>query len=253
MGWILAVDVGNTVTRLAATGQEGLAPVARLPTAAEDFPLLLATIADRMAVRFGRAPEAIGTSCVVPGRQADLAGLGPHLGAPLVAVSPRHCAGLVLAYRDPASLGADRIANAYAVREGWGAPAIAVDLGTALTLDVVNADGRFVGGAIFPGLAAARQALGASAARLGPGPGWRPERAIGDSTDLAIAAGMGYGYPGLIDGLLARVRGELGGQAPAVLTGGGVAHLGALPEGVQRVDPHLTLRGVAAIAAAECG
>lgn len=251
MGWILAVDAGNTVTRLAVWQQGRLGPMGRLPTGAEDYGGLLEEAAARLRGRLASRPQAIGISSVVSGREADLAGLGRWLDAPVVWIGSENCPGLPIAYRPPTSLGTDRIANAVAARERFGSPVIAVDLGTALTIEVVDSRGHFAGGAIFPGMAAARSALGISAAGISLGEEGPPGRVVGDSTEAAVAAGFGYGYPALIEGLLARIRTELGSQAPAVLTGGGVRHLGSVPSGVQAVDPHLTLRGVAAIAAAK--
>lgn len=248
MGWVLAMDIGNTVTRLAVMNGGAVGPIARLPTEARDFPELVTRLAARLASGEGQGPAAIGISCVVPDRAGTVERVAQDLGAPMVAVGPEASAGLASSYRPPDSLGPDRIANAVAARERFGAPCIAVDLGTALTMEVVDAEGGLRGGLLFPGLEAAARGIDRTTAGVAihrPGP-W--DSVIGDSTSAGLAAGLAYGFPALIDGLLERVRDELGTRAPSVLTGGGVRRLAAMPERVQTRDPHLTLRGVALIA-----
>lgn len=251
MAWILAVDAGNTVTRLAAVSDGEVAALARLPSA-DDDPQGLATALGRLQALQGEPPVAAGISCVVPDRLAALrAAVGEQ--APVTEVGPETAAGLRIAYAPAESLGPDRIANAVAARDRLGIPCIAVDLGTALTVEVVDAAGVLRGGALFPGMAAAAEALGRAAARLSLAPHTERASAIGASTAAGIAAGLDYGYPALITGLLEGVRRELGTEAPAVLTGGGARRLAGTPAGIQLRDPHLTLRGVAAIALVESG
>jgi len=248
MAWVLAVDVGNTVTRWAALRGGEVVVVGRLPTAVSDGSALEAGLRDRLVGWLGGAPREVGVACVVPAVLGPLRQRLAALGAPVVAVGPGNQAGLVSAYQPPEALGPDRIANAVAARQRFGAPCIAVDLGTALSVEVVDGDGVLRGGLLFPGVRAAVGALSTAAALLGPAEAGAATRVIGSSTGDGIAAGVGWGYPALIDGLLARIREELGAPAPAVLTGGGVRHLAGAPQAVQARDPHLTLRGIAAIA-----
>jgi type III pantothenate kinase len=153
----------------------------------------------------------------------------------------------------PAEVGADRIVNALAAARLYGAPAVVVDFGTATTLDCVGPDGAYVGGAIAPGLELGLEALAARTAKLPRIELRTPDRAIGRDTVSAMQAGTVFGYQALATGLLARVRAELAesaGIAPsevrAILTGG----LSGAPwargvEGVDVIDPDLTLKGLA--------
>lgn len=251
--WVLSVDVGNTVTRLAPVAAGEVMALARWPTGAENPGAGLGRLVDRLVARQGGTPQAVGIASVVPGRAPAIEEAVARMGAPVVFLGPRASMGLPIAYQPPEDLGPDRIANAVAARQRFGAPCIAVDLGTALSLEVVDAEGVLRGGALFPGLAAAARALtdataGVTLSRSDP-----VTSALGDSTDTAVAAGLGYGFPGAIEGLLGRIRSELGGGTPAVLTGGGARRLPVLPGGIQVWDPHLTLRGIALVAGSNPG
>jgi type III pantothenate kinase len=161
----------------------------------------------------------------------------------------------------PSEVGADRLVNALAAQRLYGAPAVVVDFGTATTLDCVAADGAYVGGAIAPGLELGLDALAARTAKLPRIELRAPDRAIGRDTVSAMQAGTVLGYQALASGLLARVRRELADAAGidraavrAILTGG----LAAAPwvagiEGVDVVDPDLTLRGLAILHAEVSG
>jgi type III pantothenate kinase len=161
----------------------------------------------------------------------------------------------------PAEIGADRLVNALAALRLYGAPAVVVDFGTATTFDVVSADGAYVGGAIAPGLELGLDALAQRTAKLPRVALRAPDRAIGRDTVSAIQSGAVLGYQALTAGLLARIRSELAastGIAPrdvkAILTGG----LSQAPwiqalEGIDAVDPDLTLRGLAILHAEVAG
>ncbi|MBA2701029.1 MAG: type III pantothenate kinase, partial [Chloroflexi bacterium] len=150
-------------------------------------------------------------------------------------------------------VGADRLVNALAADRLYGRPAVVVDLGTATTLDCVAADGAFVGGAIAPGLGLGLEALSARTAKLPRIELGTPERAIGRDTAGAMRSGVVFGYQALAAGLLARVRSELAelvgvepGEVRAILTGGfSTAPWTAELDGIDAIDPDLTLKGLA--------
>lgn len=243
--WILVVDAGNTGTRLAAVAGGEVVALTRWPSGAEGASAGLGHLVDRLVVRQGGMPEVVAIACVVPGLARAIEEAVARAEAPVVSVGPQTPVDLAIAYRPPEDLGPDRLANAVAARQRFGAPCIAVDLGTALSLEVVDGAGVLRGGALFPGLEAVGRALNDATAQVTFSPSGPAESAIGDSTEAGIAAGLSYGFPGAIEALLERVRCELGSQAPAVLTGGGVRWLPVLPGGIQARDPHLTLRGIA--------
>ncbi|MFI5254150.1 MAG: type III pantothenate kinase, partial [Candidatus Limnocylindrales bacterium] len=150
----------------------------------------------------------------------------------------------------PSEVGADRLVNAFAAGRLYGAPAIVVDLGTATTLDVVAADGAYLGGAIAPGLELGLEALAARTAKLPRIELRRPDRVIGKDTISAMQAGTVIGYLGLLAELIRRTRAELaaageGDDVPVILTGG-LARASWLEDLVPRdaIDADLTLRGL---------
>jgi type III pantothenate kinase len=160
-------------------------------------------------------------------------------------VTPRRLPGIGIDYPRPTTVGPDRLANAVAVRHHYGAPAIVIDFGTAVTFDVVDARGNYVGGVIAPGLAAMTDYLHEKTALLPRVRLREVSRAIGRSTAEAMRVGAVLGYRGLVRELLAALRGELGTRSVRVVATGGYARLMAagLP-GIQAVDPLLTLEGI---------
>lgn len=147
----------------------------------------------------------------------------------------------------PAELGADRLVNAAAVREEYKATCVVVDFGTATTLDVIGADGAFLGGVIAPGINLSMSALHVAAAKLPKISVARPDRAIGKNTVEAMQSGVFFGYVGLIEGLLGRIVSEIG-EKPLVIATGGLAPLfkDSIPL-ISRVDEELTLKGLLSI------
>jgi type III pantothenate kinase len=162
---------------------------------------------------------------------------------PLV-VGPHSVPDLPIRYLDPGEVGADRLANAIAVRELYGTPAIVVDLGTATTFDVIGPAGDYLGGAIAPGLALSADALFARAAKLGKIELRRPERVIGRTTEESLQSGLVIGYAGLVDTLVTRILVELGGEAHVVATGGLARLLEGEATTLERFDEALTLQGL---------
>jgi len=151
---------------------------------------------------------------------------------------------IALDVTEPDSVGPDRIANALAGRTLHGSPCIVVDLGTATTFDCVSKQGAFVGGAIAPGLSTASEELYRRAARLAKVELRRPERAVARTTAENLRVGVLWGYAGLVDALVRRMRSELGGR-PKVIATGGLAHMVAPEcETVDLVDDGLTLKGL---------
>lgn len=152
--------------------------------------------------------------------------------------------GLKIVYDAPSDLGADRIVDAVAAVEKYGAPCIVVDFGTATTFNVVNSAGEFVGGAISPGLMTCAEALFSRAAKLPRVEFKQPATVIGSSTVTAMQSGLYYGYAGLVDTMIRRMVDELG-EAPRVIATGGLSHViaPALPS-IQVVDDTLTLEGL---------
>jgi type III pantothenate kinase len=147
-------------------------------------------------------------------------------------------------YENPAEVGADRLVDAVAVCRLYGAPACVVDFGTATTFDALSRDGEYLGGAIAPGIGIAAEALFARAAKLYRVEIAPPARAIGTNTVMALQAGIFFGYIGLVEGLVARFRRELGENMKVIATGGLAEKVARETPVIQHVDPWLTLDGL---------
>ncbi len=260
---LLAVDIGNTnVTlalvkggRIVATRRAG---THRAATADEVEVQLTGLLALDLSTL--DAIDAIALASVVPSLADALEAVAARRGIPIL-VAAAGSVPLAIRVDRPGEVGADRLVNALAVARLYGTPAVVVDFGTATTLDCVGADGAYVGGAIAPGLELGLEALAARTAKLPRIELRAPDRAIGRDTVSAMQAGTIFGYQALASGLLARVRAELAdaaGVAPSavrtVLTGG----LSSAPwahgvEGVDVIDPDLTLKGLAILHAEVAG
>ena len=243
---LLAVDVGNSEIALGVFQDEHLVLHWRLrsvPRTPDETHLLLRQLMAPEAIDLAGLPSVLCS--VVPAVTTDFAaGLERLTGLAPVIVSAATVPSLPIRYKDPAAVGPDRLANAIAVRELYGAPAIVVDLGTATTFDVVGEDGDYLGGAITPGMAVSAEELFRRAARLGRIELTVPAHAIGTTTEESLRSGIVLGHAALIDGMVSRILAELGGRA-AVIATGGLAHLLKEEAGtLEQVDEALTLKGL---------
>ncbi len=152
--------------------------------------------------------------------------------------------GLNIKYENPRELGSDRIANAVAALEEYGAPVITIDFGTATTFGVVGEGGSFLGGAICPGIKLASEALGSGTAKLPRFELAKPEHVIGKSTLANLQSGMFYGYVGLVQHLIYKIKQELGQNATVVATGGMAQMIANESNAIDHVDGSLTLKGL---------
>ena len=237
---IALVDIGNTHTHVAlADGDRPLRRVRNLPTAS------LRGTAGRELIRdwLGRArPEGACLCSVVPAATGRVRTL---LDIPTLQLDPSTLRGVELDYPRPETIGQDSLANAVAARHHFGAPVVVVDFGTAVTFDVVDPRGRYVGGIIAPGLAAMTDYLHEKTALL---PRIRlvdPGTAIGRSTREAMQVGAVHGYRGLVRELIVELRRELGTRRlPVVATGGYAALIARGLPAITHVREHLTLEGL---------
>jgi type III pantothenate kinase len=235
---VLVADVGNSFVTLGLFAGSRLVRRTGVPTAG------LAAAAVREA-----CPEpwrALCVASVVPAALAPLEEAAGYAGARFTVVDGTSPLGMPVRVRSPAALGPDRLVNCVGLAQRRAPPFIVVDLGTATTLDCVDADGAFVGGAIAPGLVTAGRALWTGTARLPEVPVAAPPGAIGDDTITAMQSGIWLGHAALVDGLVARMVAELGGRPWVVATGGLAQALAPSLSRVDEVDPDLTLTGLCA-------
>lgn len=249
MGLLLALDVGNTNTVLGFFEGDVLVKTARLTTVrertADEHALFLRAVIEGKGRRVDEVDDVIVSSVVPPQdfpiRAAcrDLFGIDPLFVAPGVKT------GMKILYDHPAEVGADRIVNAVAAVAAHGAPCIVVDFGTATTFDVVTATGDYLGGVICPGPGISADALFSRAARLSRVDFHRPERVVGKNTAQSIQSGLFWGVVAQAEGLVSRIRTELGDPRMKVVATGGLAPLfAAASPDLAVVDPDLTLRGL---------
>ena len=241
---LLAVDVGNTQTVLGLYRDGDLAEHWRVATdrsrTGDELAVLLGGLLDPDAV------DGICLSTTVPTIVREWERLADRWAhAALLVVGPGVRTGIPIRYDDPREVGPDRIVNAVAVRERYGAPAIVVDFGTSTNFDVVSADGEYVGGVLAPGIEISMEALFARAARLVNVDFAAPESVIGKTTVGGLQSGLVYGFAGQVDGIVARIREELRAPDATVVATGGLAELIAPHSAlIERVDPFLTLEGL---------
>jgi type III pantothenate kinase len=241
---LLAVDVGNTQTLLGLYRDGDLAEHWRVATdrsrTGDELAVLLGGLLDPDAV------DGICLSTTVPTIVREWERLADRWAhAALLVVGPGVRTGIPIRYDDPREVGPDRIVNAVAVRERYGAPAIVVDFGTSTNFDVVSADGEYVGGVLAPGIEISMEALFARAARLVNVDFAAPESVIGKTTVGGLQSGLVYGFAGQVDGIVARIREELRAPDATVVATGGLAELIAPHSAViEWVDPFLTLEGL---------
>jgi type III pantothenate kinase len=159
-------------------------------------------------------------------------------------VGPGVRTGMPIRMDNPRELGADRLVNAVAAHDALGGPCVVVDFGTAITYDCVSAGGEYLGGIIGPGVEISLEALTSRAAAIPKIDLLRPRMLIGKSTVDAIRSGVVYGFAAQVDGILARLRNELGERTAAIATGGLADAIVPFCEAIHAVDPLLTLTGL---------
>jgi type III pantothenate kinase len=245
---LLAVDVGNTQTVFGVYDGERLVEHWRAATEAERTGDELAALVTRLLELRDLGFDDITGICLsstVPLLARAYEELAERYArAPVLVVGPGTRTGIPILYDDPREVGPDRIANAVAAREAYGAPCIVVDFGTSTNFDAVSEAGEYVGGVLAPGIEISMDALFRRAARLTKIDFVEPRAVIGKTTASALQSGLVYGFAGQVDGIVRRIRGELGDTAPVIATGGLATLIAPHSETIDRVDPLLTLEGL---------
>ena len=241
---LLAVDVGNTQTVFGLYEGDELGERWRIATESErtgdELGALLADFFDVTAL------EGIVLSSTVPRLIREYEHVAERWAkVPLLVVGPGVKTGIQIQYDDPREVGPDRIVNAIAAKERYGAPAIVVDFGTSTNFDVVSPAGDYVGGVLAPGIETSMDALFARAARLVKVDYVAPESVIGKTTESALRSGLVYGFAGQVDGIVDAIRSEIGApDATAIATGGLADLIAPYSRTITKVDPFLTLEGL---------
>ena len=245
---LLVIDVGNTNTKIGVCDGERVLVSWTLTTRREQTADEYGVFTEAILRTRGITPrdiEGVAISNVVPPVQQALERMAEqYFGVTALSVEPGVNTTVTLAVESPREVGPDRIVAVVAAVALYGAPLIVVDLGTATRFDCVNAGGEFIGGAIAPGISVAVDALLSRAARLFRVELVRPKEAIGRSTVTNIQSGVVYGYAGLVDGLVERMRAEMGGSAKVIATGGLASLIADVARSIDHVSPDLKLHGL---------
>ncbi len=253
MTTLLAIDIGNTNVSLGlfdypASGAAALSEHWRLGTHREqtsDETILTLRALFRQVDRECEEVTDIAISSVVPPLLPIWERVSTKLfGRPPLVVGPGIRTGIPVRYDNPREVGADRIVNSLAAFELLGGPVIAVDFGTATNFDCVSKDGEYLGGALFPGIHTSMAALFDRASMLHQVEFVRPRSVIGKTTTEALQSGLLYGFAGVVDSMVTRIRSELGADARVVATGGLAGRVSAECSVIDRVEPFLTLEGL---------
>jgi len=245
---LLAVDVGNTNIAFGVFKGEEIINQWRIGTdktkTSDEYGVLFRNLLELKGVGSGSIKGAV-ICCVVPPLQRILISMvKSYFDVNPVLIEPGIKTGMPILYKDPKEVGADRIVNAVAAFHEYKRSVIVVDFGTATTFDCISEKGEYLGGTIAPGLLISAEALFEAASKLPKVEITRPKTVIGKTTVQSIQSGLVYGYAGLVDGIVTRIKKEIGTN-PKVIATGGLANL-ISPESltIEEVDEFLTLRGL---------
>jgi type III pantothenate kinase len=245
---LLTIDIGNTNITFGLYQGDELGASWRIATNHEQMP-------DEYGLKFitllshaGFGPEdliGISLASVVPPLTPKIVEACQHyLGKDPLVVGAGSKTGVRILYEDPKAVGADRIVDCAAVQRLYGGPACVVDFGTGTTFDAISAEGDYLGGAIAPGIGIAAEALFARAAKLARVDLTRPPSVIGRNTTNAMQSGLLFGYVGLVEGMVARFREELGPEMKVIATGGLAEVVAKETNVLEIIAPWLTLDGL---------
>src|SRR5215467_11219481 len=245
---LLAIDIGNTNIVLGLYDRRKLITHWRLLTVpertADEYGVIISHLVAAAGFHCDQI-RSIAASCVVPPMVSvtqELANKFFKLDA--LMVGPGIKTGMPILYDSPKDVGADRIVNGIAAYEKYRAACIVVDFGTATTVDFISQKGEYVGGAIAPGLLISLEALFQRASKLPRIEIVKPKEVVGKNTINSIQAGIFYGYVGLVDGIVQRIKKENGAHAKVIATGGLAPLVASECSTINEVDEFLTLQGL---------
>lgn len=245
---LLAVDVGNTQTHLGVFEGESLLEHWRVVTVHESTSDELGILVNDLLSIDDLSTsgiDAVVISSVVPHYIPEYTRMSErYLGTKALIVGPGVKTGMPILIDNPHELGADRLVNAIAGYERFHGPCVIVDFGTAINYDAVSAEGEYLGGIIAPGIEISMEALTERAAKLPEIDLTMPEQLIGKNTEASIQSGIVLGFASQIDGIVGRLRAELGDQTKVIATGGMAVSIVPFTNSIDEVDDLLTLEGL---------
>jgi type III pantothenate kinase len=245
---LLVVDVGNTQTHLGTYEGDVLVQHWRFATVrtstADELGAALRNLLALRGLTFADIHASI-VSSTVPGLRPEWQAMAArYLGHELLVVGAGLRTGMPIRYDNPREIGPDRLVNAVAGYDKIGGPCVIVDFGTAVTHDIVSEEGEYLGGVIFPGVEISLDALSERAAALPKIDLVEPRTLIGKSTVDAIRSGVLFGFAAMVDGIIARLREQLGAETRTLATGGLAPLVVPYCDAIDGVDDQLTLTGL---------
>jgi len=245
---LLAIDIGNTNVVIGVFDKEQLVENWRVSTntqiTPDEYAMIFKDLFSFAGLEFRQIDGVIISTVVPPLLQVMIGMSRKYFKIEPLVVTHEIKTGITIRYDNPKEVGADRIVNAAAAYKVYGGPLIIVDFGTATTFCAVTRDGEYLGGAITPGVKISAEALFQRASKLPRVELSKPPHVIGRDTISAMQAGIIYGYAGLVDGIVERMKKELSPESRVVATGGLAELIAPETRCIQEIKPHLTLEGL---------
>ena len=245
---LLAIDIGNTCIKLGMFQEDKLKATWSLATAihrtSDDYGVALLNLMERRNFPPSKVTGVALCGVVPPLVPTFVEMCQKHLNIQPLVVEAGVKTGVRIRVDNPREVGADRVVGAVAAHYLYGKPAIIIDLGTAITFDVVSEEGDYLGGAIAPGIDVAVEALFARTAMLPRIRLVHPKQVIGRNTVAAMESGIIFGYIGLIESMIQRIQKELGSQAKVIATGSYAHLIAGETSAIDIVNPDLILTGL---------
>jgi len=245
---LLAIDIGNTNVVLGVFKKDKLVENWRVGTntqiTPDEYAMIFKDLFNFAGIEFKQMKGVIISTVVPPLLPVMTEMSRKYFRIEPMVVTHEIKTGITIRYDNPKEIGADRIVNAAAAYKLYGGPIIIVDFGTATTFCAVTHKGEYLGGAITPGVKISAEALFQQASKLPRVELTKPPKIIGADTISAMQAGIIYGYAGLVDGIVERMKKELSPHARVVATGGLAELVSSETKSIQEVIPHLTLIGL---------
>lgn len=245
---LLAVDIGNTNTVIGVFDGENLFQKFRLNTdtleTSDEISIKITALLRENGTEKEKIKDVIICSVApqVTGHYIELS--RNTLNVEPILLGPGVKTGISILYDNPHEVGADRIANAIGGYKLFGGPLIIVDLGTAITFDAISSKGEYIGGVIAPGVETSMASLSKKAAQLPEVGLTKPRRVIGKNTVESMQSGAVYGFTGMIDSIVKKMKREMDGEPKVIATGGQSDWLEGLAETIDDYEPDLTLYGL---------
>lgn len=245
---LLALDIGNTNTTIGIFKDDKLVFDFRLTTrigqTMDEYGIFVRNLIALANMELDQISSMIVSSVVPPLDNVIYTMSHKYLNMKPLFVKPGIRTGLSLNVESPSEVGADRIVDCVGALSRYAPPLIVIDFGTATTFDVISVDREFLGGAIAPGLKISAESLFRRASKLPEVPIRKPHQAVGRNTVTNIQSGLFFGYVGLVDGILSRMKAETGKDTTVVATGGLAGIIAPETSLIDHVDEHLTLEGL---------